>query len=349
MLDESGAGILGPLRLIFKMMIKRMNIRKGLAALLCLLSFSLNAESFRTLIAGVHEVSLDNIEGIPVPLSYTGSALILLEGDMRFFRGIQVELTAPQGWLPYKGSLAAVIYGDLNKIPELGVADLEGRQLSFEPLPNKIQNIFQIPLRQGHGLRTSPYAAVPTGIVPPASFPLLFRLMPVSKGITEEMEKMTFYLLVKPILSDEGAVKISFRFPEQLPGRAFTVLIDDKVIENPGEERLLKEGEHDLVVLSEDYRNQSRRFVVERARVLDLAVELQDPTPLIAFEYPEGARIFLDNTPVSNPQSLQPVEPGLHEVRFQVSDYSIIRPITVQKGKTYKVALSVDVDILETN
>jgi hypothetical protein len=53
--------------------------------------------------------------------------------------------------------------------------------------------------------------------------------------------------------------------------------------------------------------------------------------------------------PVSNPQSPRAVEPGVHEVRFQVSDYSIIRPITVQKGKTYKIALSVDVNISESN
>ncbi|MDR1862511.1 MAG: hypothetical protein LBQ67_01175 [Treponema sp.] len=326
-----------------------MSIRKSLVLLLCLLGFSLKADPLRVLIAGLHEVSLTKPEGAVTPLSYTGSALILLEGDTRFFRGIQIELTAPQGWLAYRGSLAVVIYGDLDKTPDPGVADLEGRQLVFEPLPNKIQSIFQIPLQRGHGLRNSPYAAVPSGIVPSSSFPLLFRLMPVIKGISEEMENMTFNLLVKPILSDEGAVKISFRYPEQLPGKAFTVLIDDQVIEKPDEERLLKEGEHDLLVLSEDYRNQSRRFMVERAKVLDLAVELQDPTPLIFFEYPEGARIFLDNTPVSNPQSFQPVEPGSHEIRFQISDYSIIRPITVQKGKTYKVALSVDVNILETN
>jgi hypothetical protein len=260
--------------------------------LLCFLSFSLKAEPLRVLIAGVHEVSLNSLEGTTVPLSYIGSALIVLEGDTRFFRGIQLELTAPQGWLAYRGSLAAVVYGDLNLVPKPGIADLEGRQLSFEPLPNKIQNIFQIPLRQGHGLKSSPYAAVPTGIVPPPSFPLLFRLMPVIKGISEEMEKMTFNLLVKPILSDEGAVKINVLVPEQLPGKSFTVLIDDTVIQNPGEERLLKEGEHDLVVVSEDYRNQSRRFVVERAKVLDLTVELQDPAPLISLNIPKEPGFF---------------------------------------------------------
>jgi hypothetical protein len=326
-----------------------MKLRIGLCiVVVCLFGFRLEAEPLRALIAGVNEVSLDNPEGSVVPLSYVSTALIVLTGDTRFFRAIQLELSAPQSWLFYGGSLAAAIYGDLNKVPEPGVADLEARQLSFEPLPNKIQIIYQIPLRSGHRLKTSPYATVLTGAAP-ASFPLLFRLMPVIKGISEEIENMAFNLLVKPILSDEGAVKLSFRYPEQLPGRPFTVLIDDEVIDKPGEERLLKEGEHNLVILSEDYRNQSRRFLVERAKILDLSVELQDPTPLILFEYPEGARIFVDNLPVPNPQSPHAVEPGLHELRFQVSDYSIIRPITVQKGKTYKVALSVDVNISESN
>jgi hypothetical protein len=126
-----------------------------------------------------------------------------------------------------------------------------------------------------------------------------------------------------------------------------SILIDDRLIENSDEEQLLREGEHNLVVVSEDYRSVSLRFVAERAKILEVQVELQDPTPLIIFEYPENARIFLDNVLVRDPQQPHTVEPVLHEVRFQVSDYSIIRPVTVQKGKTYKVALSVDVDITE--
>jgi hypothetical protein len=171
--------------------------------------------------------------------------------------------------------------------------------------------------------------------------------MPVIKGISRELETMVFQLTVKPILSDEGAIRLRIRYPEQLAERPVTILIDDRVIENTREERLLKEGEHNLVVLSDDYRDQNRRFVVERAKIIDLQVELQDTTPLIYFEYPENALIFLDNVPVANPGTPQPVEAGLHEVRFQVSDYSVIRPVTVEKGKTYCVALSVDVNITE--
>ena len=323
---------------------------KTYAALLIFLlsSFHVWGEPVRTLIAGTHTVSLTESEGVTIPLTFESSSLIKLEGDTRFFRGIELELSAPRNFPAHQGSLAAVLYGALDHVPQSGVADLECRQLAFNPLPGRIQIIYQIPLKANHGLRTTPYTTVLGGVAEQNAFPLLFRLMPVIKGISNEMERMIFNLNVKPILSDEGALRINFRYPNNLPNRPLTVLIDDEVIENPAEERLLKEGEHHLVIFSEDYRNQSSRFVVERAKTLDLTVDLLDTTPLLLFEYPENARVYLNNVFLPNPRTPQPVEPGVHEVRFQVSDYTIIRPVTVQKGKTYRIALSVDVEISET-
>ena len=325
-----------------------MKTRMKIIIFLFLVSFQVHGESVRALVAGIHKVSLANPEGVTVPLSYVSSSLIQIEGDTRFFRGIQLELTAPQSYLNYRGSLAAAIYGDLDHVPEIGIADLECRRLGFDPLPAKIQTIYQVPLRADHGFRTSPYATVFTDALNASSFPLLFRLMPVIKGISDELERIAFNLNVKPILSDEGALRLNIRYPNNLPDRPITILLDDRVIENPGQERLLKEGEHNLIVLSDDYRNINRLFVVERAKTLDLSVELMDTTPLLIFEYPENARVYLDNVYISNPRNPRPVEPGFHEVRFQVSDYTITRPLTVQKGKTYRVSLSVDVNISET-
>jgi hypothetical protein len=239
-----------------------------------------------------------------------------------------------------------VIYTNLEGIPPPGIADIEGRQIIFEPLPGKIQNIYQIPLIPSHGLRSSPYSSVTAPVAPP-SFPLLFRLMPVGKGLNEDLETMRFQLSVKPILSGEGAVRIRLRYPENLQGKPFTLLIDDTVLDKPHEELILKEGEHSLIVLSDDYRNESRRFLVERAKITDLIIDLKDPTPLMSFEAPENARVFLDNLLITNIHSLRAVEAGRHEVKFQISDYMIIRNIVVQKGKTYRVALSVDINIWE--
>jgi hypothetical protein len=325
-----------------------MKLKYGVLVFLYFMYSEVQADSLRVLMAGNLQISQENQGAVSIPLSYVSSALIELERDVRFFRGIELELTVPQTYLAYQGSLAIAMYTELDSFPTSGIADIQGRQIFFEPIPNKIQTIYQIPLRPSHGLRSSPYVSVSANIIPPSSFPLLFRILPVIKGLSAEVENMLFQLSVKPLLSDEGAVRITPRYPVRFPEKPFTVLIDDEVIENPEAERLLKEGEHHLAVLSEDYRNESRRFLVERGKVLNITLELQDPTPMIVFEAPEEARVFFDGVLVEQDHTPLPVEPGRHEVKFQVSDYAVIKPITVERGKTYRVALSIDIAIQES-
>jgi hypothetical protein len=318
-------------------------------AFLLLFAVSVTAEPLRINVAGTLEVSLENSEGVSLSLSYVDSALISLARETRFFRGIELELIAPQNYLAHRNSMAMALYGELRGVTGAGIMDIEAQQFGFEPLPNKIQTTYQIPLRSGHGLRTTPYVSIPTGIIDPALFPLLFRLMPVMKGLSDEFQFMQFRLVAKPILSEEGAVKIIPRFPEHLPDRPFAVYIDDEFIGRPQEERILKSGEHQLVILSDDYRGENRRFLVERGKIIDLVIELRDATPLIYFEAPADSLIFFDGTLLENHHSPHPAEPGFHEVKFQVSDYSIIRNIQIQRGKTYRVALAADLTVYEND
>jgi hypothetical protein len=312
------------------------------------LTIPAGAESVRALVAGELVLNADNPEGSSINIPSNGSVVIRLGNGIRFLRGVELEISAPQAWLSYRGSLAMELYTELNNQPSVGVNDFEGHRIAYDPLPDRIRIVYQIPIRQSHGLRPSPYASVPAGVTLPSSFPILFRLMPIIKGISEELEIIRFQFTARPIFTDEGAVRINFRYPEQLRGKPFILLIDDVVIGNPSEELLLKEGGHHLVILSDDYRNESRRFIVEKAKILNLTVVLQDPTPIIIFEGPENARIFLNNNPVSRENRQVAVEPGLHEAKFQVGDYTLTRTITVQRGKTYRVALAVNIDIDES-
>ena len=323
--------------------------RAGILILIFLVNIQVYAESFRALVAGIHRVSLAEPDGVTIPLTYVSSSLILIDGDTRFLRGIQLDLTSPRGFLSYRGTLAAALYGNLNRVPGIGVAELQGLRLGFDPLPARIQTIYEVPLKTEHGFRTSPFATVLTDVVDFSSFPLLFRLMPLASNIPITVERMLFNLNVRPILSNEGAVRINIRYPDNLRGRPYTVLLNGNVIEDLGEELLLREGEHNLLVLSEYYRNHSSRFIVERTRVMDLTVELQDSTPFLIFEGPENARVYLNNVFIPDPRVLRPVEPGRHEVRFQVGDFTVIRPLTVQRGRTYRVAMSLDLDITESD
>jgi hypothetical protein len=306
------------------------------------------AESIRVTIAGYQEIALDKTNSA-IPMNYNDSVLISLSGDMRFIKGVELALTAPQAWLSNKGSLAMAAYADLDRSPQPGVADLQARRIAFEPLQAKIQIVYQIPIRPSHGLRNTPYVTVPAQITEPSSFPILFRIMPIIKGLSQELESMVFQCIARPILSDEGAVRLIPHYPDQLRGKPFTVLIDDTVIPNIGEELLLKEGEHHLVVLSDDYRNETSRFRIERTKTLDLTIRLQDPTPLLIFQAPQNALIFLDNTPISRDREAIPAEPGIHEAKIQVGDYTIAKTLVVQRGKTYHIVMAVDIDVVESD
>jgi hypothetical protein len=308
--------------------------------------FHLQAESFRTIVEGVVEISPSSVNN-PIPIRINSAVIINLGAETRFLKGIEIEISASQEWLPYRGSVVMMMYNNINPQTVEGIADMDGSRIAFEPLPPRLRIIYHIPIRQQHGLRTTTSVTVPTGIIQPASFPVMFRLMQVSKGLPDNFENILFNFTARPILGDEGAVRLTPRYPAQLRNRPFTVLIDDNVISNISEQILLREGEHHLVILSEDYRNESRRFVVEKARIIDLNIELQDPTPIIIFEGPQNAEIFLNNNPISRSREPVTVEPGQHEVKFHLGDYTVIRTLNIQRGKTYRVSLAVDLTIQE--
>jgi len=324
-------------------------MKPRLYAALCLVSLlvPLEAETFRTTLKGSIEVSPLRPEGKSLTMTYIDAVVVTLSPESAFLRGIELELKVPQIYLKYRSSVGLSLYNGLKELPKPGVVDFQLDRLAFEILPAKLQAVYQIPLRQGHGLKTSPYVTVPTGILQPAAFPLVIRLMPLIKGLSEEVETMEFGLTVRPIVADEGALRLRVRPPESMKDKPFTVLIDDVVVPDFSRERILKTGEHYLSIISEDFRTENRTFVIEKARTLDLTVDLRDTTPVLQFEAPENTRVYLDDVLLATTRQAVMVEPGQHTVRFQVGDYSVTKQLTIEKGKTYTIALTVDVLIKE--
>ncbi len=307
-----------------------------------------SAESFRAAIAA--KVTLDSSipQGESCYLAYTDSALIAFAGDIRFTRGIEIELRIPQEYMKYRGSLALGFYTSLNPPPELGVVDLSAQNLIFDTLPAKLQNVYQIPLRKEHGLKASPYVTIPKLELKAASFPLLLRIMPVMKGLPDEIESFRFQIGVKPILSDEGALRFGLIFPESKPNGEVLVRVDDELID-PNSELLLKEGAHLLTVSSEAYRLESRRFHIDRARVTELQVELQDATPEVIIEAPANARISINGISLESGITALRLEEGDYEFRMDIDDYAISRTVSLIKGRQYRIALSLDLTVTESD
>jgi hypothetical protein len=64
--------------------------KPALLLLLSLIITRVQGESVRATVVGVHRVSMSLQEGITLPFSYNSSSVILIEGDTRFLRGIQI-------------------------------------------------------------------------------------------------------------------------------------------------------------------------------------------------------------------------------------------------------------------
>ncbi len=318
-----------------------------IAALTLLVSVNLMAESFRSVVAGSLIVSVKEPEGSSIDLSYVDSVVLGVSGDVRFIKGLELEIQAPPSLLRQRGSMAFSLYRKLTPEPVSGIGDYTAERIAFSLLPGKLQSVYQIPTRKEHGLRSSPYVSIVTTPIGLSDFPLLFRLQPVMKGLSEDLETGKFRLIARPVLSDEGALNLTLRYPEQLKDRPLTVLVDDEVIVDHQKPLILKEGEHAISIVSEDYRNESRTFVVERAKETDLTIELRDTTPLVRIEAPEGVTVLFDEEEVLVPDEAFPTTPGEHKVTFKVSDYTVSKPILVIKGRSYRVGLSIDVSVTE--
>jgi hypothetical protein len=305
-------------------------------------------------------VSLEKPAPEAANIVFGESVLVELEGDIRYVRGIELDITANAAWLPNYGALAVGIYANVeNAYPEsqnpnspkavtrTGIQDIKGKRLVFEPLPAKIQTVYQIPLRARHGFRNTPYTQAILELTEQSSFPVLLRLTPITKGFPDELETMRFSVGAKAVLSNDGAVKIMLSYPPGLENLPTVVLIDDKVIDNPEQEQVLAEGEHHLTLLSSDYRNEMRRFVVPRNKTIELSLTLSDLTPLLILEAPLEAAVYLDGTRIEDTRTPLPVEPGSHEVRIQVSDYALVKRFEIEKGKTYRITFSAELNIAE--
>jgi hypothetical protein len=313
-----------------------------LPALFALCFASVTAETVNAPLTGRLIVDTTKSEAVTIVFSENHAVILDIVGDIRFSRGMELELTSPQSTFA-KNTYVLTFYRDL-KEPSETAAEWEAELLYTENLAGKIAPVYQIPFRLGSGLRRTPYVTVLPETLD--AFPLILHITPAKPSSDEAA---LFHLSAKPVFSDEGAVKMTLRYPQLLRDRPVSILIDDEVVENVSEALFLREGEHQLLIISEDYRTESRRFFVDRGKTAEIFITLKDTTPLLLFEAPDRALIFINNRRIITTDAPYPIAPGIYDIKIQVSDYTIIKTVQIQKGKTYRIAFTVDMSVNETD
>ncbi len=328
---------------------RALTIFAALAAFVFLPIASAVPEGVRTVVAAVVHVSGDKPEGETVSLGYADAVAILLSSGSPFLQGVEIDLRIPKALQSAQGAFAWSLYKSVTPVPSVDKYAYDGERLILQALPPRAGIVFQVPVSPRHSLRSGPYATVLPMLLGSGEFPVLFKLSALSKGLSPEQEQARYQVKIRPLFTDEGALRISILPPEGAePGFSPAVYVDERKLESWQELIFLKKGMHTLQVTGEGVRDESRAVAVESGKVFSLEIKLQGTKPVVVFEAPANALILLDDQPVEHAGGARiQIEPGERTVVCKIGDYTITRRFTAVRGKTYHIVFSVDVQIQE--
>ena len=223
-------------------------------------------------------------------------------------------------------------------------------------MPGKLSWVLQIPLTQGAQFKTNQYTKTIEKIPSAEGNFVFIRLQQIMKGVPDEVMNSKITFTVRPILSDKGLLKIKLESPETTEAQEnseeenITVFVDNTpyILDDLEQGLLLGTGVHNISVISENYRTEVRKVRIDQAKITDVAIALKSIEPAVIITAPEGSQVFLDDEVFSNTGKEFTISEGDHKIRCVIGDYEIVRTLSVTKGRTYKVNLTVDLQISET-
>ncbi len=323
---------------------------KRISAFVILMALILAApvysQGFRANVVGSVVLSPAEPEGMTVSLRYNEAVAVAYPVDTPFIQGIEFELRIPKAMQGAESSVAWTIFSRVTPAPSPEKLDYAADMVATQPLPSRVSLDLVVPTMERHSIKNGPFATLIPVIVGPDRFPLVYKLTPIGKGTTSAMESAEFKLTIRPVLADEGGIRVSVTAPDATE-RALSIFVDDRRIEDPRSLILAKKGAHVVRVSADGYREEVITVAVESGRIVPVSINLTPNAPLLVFQAPAGTFISIDGQVVhQNEMTGLAVEPGEHALFFRIGDYSMSRKFMALRGKTYQVILSVELDIV---
>ena len=334
--------------------------RKFIFSVFCLMLFSmastsLFAETFR--VAKCHIINLkeDTDFSDSQKLGLNDALAIYIPEERLFLEGIEIKMEIPEDMAMWRDCCGAYIYDSIRPAPTSQQIDYSGSKIFFGVVPGKLSWILQIPLTKNAQFKTNQYTKTIEQIPSAKGNFVFLRLQQIMKGVPDEVMNSKINFTVRPILSDKGQLKIKLETPQldeqqvQSEENNITIFIDNEVCPAEDSEKgvLLASGIHNVNVISENYRTEVRKVRIDPAKKMELAITLKSIEPTVIITAPEGATVFLDDEKFEALGKEVVITEGDHKISCSIGDYQIVRSLSITKGRSYKVNLTVDLQISE--
>jgi hypothetical protein len=301
------------------------------------------ADAVRTVVADTVTLDPSQPEGQIVSLRYNEAVGVLVPEEALFMEGVELELRIPRELQGSESSIAWSLYTGIMPAPGAGY-DYSGELLSNQILPSRVSMTLRIPMVSTHSMRSSPFYSLLPAIVGPKRYPLMFKLSPVGKGLSPAMEAAVFKLVIRPVLSDEGGIRLVYEGAQE--DLDYVLFLDDKKLDASAPLIVAKKGLRTLRVSAAGYKEEVLSIAVEAGKISRVALSLVPDAPRLVIYAPQGASISLNGKalPAAEWAGIN-LEPGDYTVVCKIGDYSVSRKFSALRGKVYTVELSVELDI----
>ena len=315
------------------------------AIITLLVCLNLSAESFRIQKAHISNLQTTLTDETQYECGVYDAVAVYLPEDKTFLEGIEIKMTIPESIASWRDTVAASIYDNISPSPSGKQIDYSGTRLFVKTLPGRLSWVLQIPLDKSNSIKENQYSTKIDTIPSKTAKHIFLRFQPVMKGIPEEVLTSKILVSVRPILTDKGKLQVNFSSDtKQL--KAFTAYLDDKPVDL-SKDVFLTVGAHNLSIISEDYRNEVRKFYIEQAKTTSLDIELKGVEPTLLINAPDGAKVYLDDKLCTEIGKEIIISEGEHTVKFTIGSYEVVRTITATKGKSFKANFEVDLTITD--
>jgi hypothetical protein len=315
--------------------------------LLCLPAL---AEDFRGLVVAEVRLRAEAAFEQSAGIALAEMAVVHLEGDTRFLRGLRLELALSNLLKKHFDSFALAVYRNVSPEPLPGIKAYQGERIFFQYLPYQNRVYVLLPLGGMEGVDEP----LPAGsfrvetLLAREDFPILVAIRPLMKGVPDAVAESKFILTVKPILEKKGQFELVLRYPQGMEGEPVSLFLDDQELGGFEGRRELPTGLHRLRVTSGAFKEVNTGFTVESGKTSVVEVQLEMLASMLTIEAPENAEVFLDGEKLPAFAGIRlPIEEGEHQLRIKVADYSVSKKFTVSKGRHYHLSCIFDILLSE--
>ena len=307
------------------------------------------SQSFRINKAKFVNITKDVDFSSSVKMNINDALVIFIPEERPYMNGIELKITIPEEIAITRNSCQLELYDSVKPAPSSDQIDYSGIKIFQCVMPSKFTWIVQIPFTADtKKLKTNQYTTKIDSIPNLKNNYLFIRMNQLLPKTDESLVNAEFTITVSPFFSNNGSLSLNILADGQKTDRC-SVLIDDLPcsIENCMNGITLSSGLHTVAVISEKYRTEVRTVRIEQARLTNLTIILKSIEPTLIISAPNNVSVFIDGSQCNSTGKEFFITEGEHNLKFKIGNYELIRTVNAMKGKTYKIDVTFDVQIIE--